>query len=56
MNYLIGMCQVEIRDYLGAHDAFNNAIRVDPKYSEVCIRVFFEYQREFSEQWNITMF
>ena len=35
MNYLIGMCEVESHNYLAAHEAFNNAIRVDPKYAEV---------------------
>ena len=34
MYYLIGMCQIEERDYLNAHDAFNNAIKVKAKYPE----------------------
>ncbi|ELT94016.1 hypothetical protein CAPTEDRAFT_222812 [Capitella teleta] len=35
MNFLLGMCQMETRDYLNANEAFNNAIRVNPKYAEV---------------------
>ncbi len=35
MYFLIGMCYMESRDYLGAQDAFNNAIRVDPKQADV---------------------
>ena len=31
MNYLIGKCQVELRDFANAHDAFNNAIQVSLK-------------------------
>ena len=39
MYFLIGMCHTEMRDYLSAHDAFNNAIRVDSRHSEVCMKV-----------------
>ncbi len=41
MYYLIGMCHMEKKDYVGAHDAFNNSIRVDSKYAEVCKHKFY---------------
>ncbi|KAK2188117.1 hypothetical protein NP493_141g04003 [Ridgeia piscesae] len=34
MFYLIGTCHTEMRNYLDAHDAFNSAIRVEPKHAE----------------------
>lgn len=33
MNYLVGLCSLELRNYLQAHDAFNNAIEIDKKYA-----------------------
>lgn len=33
--YLIGSCQMEMRDYLSAQDGFNSAIQVDRKLAEV---------------------
>ena len=35
MYHLMGMCYTEMRDYSSAHDAFNNAIRIDLKFAEV---------------------
>ena len=35
VHFLIGMCQSELGRSLGALDAFNNAIRVNPEYAEV---------------------
>ena len=35
VHFLIGMCQSELGRPLGALDAFNNAIRVNPDYAEV---------------------
>ena len=35
VHFLIGMCQSELGRRLGALDAFNNAIRVNPDYAEV---------------------
>ena len=35
MFYLIGTCHTEMRNYLDAHEAFNSAIRVEPKHAEV---------------------
>ena len=37
VHFLIGMCQSELGRPLGALDAFNNAIRVNPDYAEVTI-------------------
>ena len=34
VNYNIGICSLELRDYLQAHDAFNNAIDIDKRYAE----------------------
>ena len=34
VNYDIGVCSLELRDYLQAHDAFNNAIDIDERYAE----------------------
>lgn len=33
--FMIGTCQVELKDYNKAHDAFNDAIKVDGKFAEV---------------------
>ncbi|XP_067933193.1 uncharacterized protein [Watersipora subatra] len=33
VNYLVGLCSLELRNYLQAHDAFNNAIEIDKKYA-----------------------
>lgn len=35
VHFLIGMCQSELGRPLGALEAFNNAIRVNPEYAEV---------------------
>ena len=37
VHFLIGMCQSELGRPLGALDAFNNAIRVNPDYAEVIV-------------------
>lgn len=34
MNYNIGLCSLELKNYLQAHDAFNSAIEVDKRYPE----------------------
>lgn len=34
VNYLVGLCSLELRNYLQAHDAFNNAIEIDKKYAQ----------------------
>ncbi|XP_013415730.1 uncharacterized protein LOC106177489 [Lingula anatina] len=34
VHYLIGMCNMELRGYLEAHEAFNNAIKVDGTNAE----------------------
>lgn len=39
VHFLIGMCQSELGRRLGALDAFNNAIRVNPDYAEVKIYI-----------------
>ena len=35
VHFLIGMCHSELGRPLGALDAFNNAIRVNPDFAEV---------------------
>ncbi|XP_023933515.1 uncharacterized protein LOC106162457 [Lingula anatina] len=35
VHYLIGMCNMELRGYLEAHEAFNNAIKVDGTNAEI---------------------
>ena len=35
VHFLIGMCHSELGRPLGALEAFNNAIRVNPDYAEV---------------------
>lgn len=34
VNYTVGLCSLELRNFLQAHDAFNNAIDIDKKYAE----------------------
>jgi len=33
VSYLHGLCSLELRNYLQAHDSFNNAIEIDKKYA-----------------------
>ena len=47
VHFLIGMCHSELGRPLGALDAFNNAIRVNPDFAEV----FYE-QRQMSQRAN----
>ena len=35
MFFLIGLCHMETKYYTAAHEAFNNAIRVDSKHADV---------------------
>jgi tetratricopeptide (TPR) repeat protein len=35
VHHLIGMCYSEMRNYLSAHDAFNNSLKIDAKYADV---------------------
>ena len=37
LYYMKGTCQVELGEYSPAHDSFNDAIKVDAKYSEVSL-------------------
>lgn len=34
--FMIGTCYTELDNLIGALDAFNNAIKVNPDYAEVC--------------------
>ena len=57
MYYLIGMCQIETREYLNAHDAFNSAIRVDQRSADVSIEPLYSYNLSYLNllPWSLAL-
>lgn len=51
LYYYLGICRAQVKDNLRALDAYNSAIKMNPKFAEVSVRYCLETSRK--QTWRL---